>query len=274
METGRIKCKKTELKKIHGRPRRFVNYQPSLFGFKDIPGNGKFVRVSIIDSGLPFHKNVLVDEFKSKNFTTSGSVKDVYGHSTALAGIIAANGKDGIKGMATETDLFFAKALLDANGEGDFDSVIDSLLWSIVRDVDIVLMSFGSPNEHKGLYDSIKKVHKKGIAMFAAGGNCTSRTKDVDFPARYDEVFSVGYSNSISSNELIKIGGKTKGIILPSQDFETTYSGSRFATMNGSSLLTAAVVGVAVLAYQNMRSKGLNVKNPQILYDELARLNK
>jgi len=243
-----------------------------LFGFKDVAGNGKFVRVSIIDSGLPFHKNIIVDEFKSKNFTLSGSVKDVYGHSTALAGIIAANGKDGIKGMATETDLFFAKALLDGDGEGNFDSVIDSLLWSIVRDVDIILMSFGSSNEHEGLRDAIKKVHKKGIAMFAAGGNCTSRTKDVCFPARYDEVFSVGYSNIISSNEFIRVGGKTKGVILPAQDFETTYTGSKFATMAGSSMLTAAVVGVSVLAYQDMRHRGLDVKNPQILYNEIGRL--
>jgi len=273
MENGRFKTKKIELKKVHNQPKRKVNYTPSLFGFKDIYGTGKFVRVCIIDSGVPVHKDILTDDFKSKNFTNSGSVKDVYGHSTSISGIIAANGKNGIKGFAPETDLFYAKSLLDSDGEGDFDSIIQSLLWAIVRDVDIILMSFGSANNHEGLHDAIKKVYKHGISMFAACGNCTIRTKDADFPARYDEVFSVGYSNSINCNEVIKVQGKTKGIILPSQDFETTFVDSKFATMFGSSMCAAVVAGVSVLVFQNMRKNGLDVKNPQALYDEIGYLS-
>lgn len=272
MENGHFKTKKIELKKVHSCPKRRVNYEPSLFGFSEVRGNGKYVRVCVIDSGAPIHKDILVDGFKTKNFTTSGSEKDVYGHSTAVSGIIAANGKSGIKGFAPETDLFFAKVLLDEDGEGDFDSVIDALLWSIVRDVDIIIMSFGSSNEHEGLHDAIKKVYKHGIPMFSACGNCNNRTKDADFPARYDEVFSVGYSNSINCNEVIRVGGKAKGVILPYQDFETTFTDSKFATMNGSSLFTAAVTGIAVLSFQNMRQKGLYAKSPQILYNEVGRL--
>jgi subtilisin family serine protease len=272
MENGAFKCRKTELKKIHDRPSRRVFYEPSLLNFRPLVGDGKYVRVAVIDSGVPLHNDIPTDLFKSVNYTQSGSPRDVYGHATGVAGIISANGKNGIRGFAPATDMYYAKCLLDSNGEGDFDSVIQALLWTIVREVDIVVMAFGSPNEHSGLRDAIKKVYKSGISMFAASGNCTVRTKDADYPARYDEVFSVGFANNITANQLIRMSGKVRGIILPSQEFETTFVDSKFATMTGSSMCAAAVAGIGVLAFQSLRRKGTNVKDPQVLYDEIGRL--
>lgn len=273
MSHGAIQSRKTNIKNVHDYPAKKIQYTTPYFGFQNIQATGKYVRLAIIDSGVPMHKDIAADVYKSSNFTSSGSVFDVFGHSTSLAGVIAANGKSGIKGLAPETDLYFAKTLLDADGTGVHEAVIDALLWCIVREVDIVLMSFGSQFEHDGLRDAIRKVNRSGISMFAAGGNCTSRTKDMDFPARYDEVFSVGYSNNINSNEVIKHAGKTKGVILPSQDFETTFVDSKFATVAGSSLCAAAVAGIGVLSYHYLRGKGFDIKNPQILYNEIGRLS-
>lgn len=269
---GVIHSQKTNIKNVHDYPLKKIQYTPPYFGFQNIQTTGKYVRLAIIDSGVPIHKDIAVDLYKSSNFTSSGSVFDVFGHSTSLTGVIAANGKNGIKGLSTEVDLYFAKTLLDSDGSGVHEAVIEALLWCIVREVDIVLMSFGSRFEHDGLKDAIRKVSKSGIAMFAAGGNCTARTKDMDFPARYDEVFSVGYSNKISSNEVIKHAGKSKGIILPSQEFETTFVDSKFATVAGSSLCAAAVAGIGVLSHHYLRSRGFDIKNPQVLYNEVGRL--
>lgn len=260
------------MKNIRDFPAKKIKYTPSYFGFQDINASGKYVRLAIIDSGLPIHKNIKTDAHKSANFTISGSVFDVFGHSTCLAGIIVSDGKNSTQGLAVDTDLYFAKTLLDADGSGNHEQIIQALLWCIVRDVDIVLMSFGCQAEHDGLRDAIKKVNRSGIAMFAAGGNCTSRTKDMDFPAKYDEVFSVGYSNNISRNEVITHLGRSKGIILPNQEFQTTFVDSKFAIATGSSLCAAAIAGIGVLTYQSMRSKGFDMKNPQILYNEIGRL--
>lgn len=272
MSHGIVQSQKTNIKNVHEYPIKKIQYTAPYFGFQNIQTTGKYVRLAIIDSGVPLHKDIPVDIYKSSNFTSSGSSFDVFGHSTSLTGVIAANGKSGIKGLAPEADLYFAKTLLDSDGTGVHEAVIDALLWCIVRDVDIILMSFGSPFEHDGLRDAIRKVNKSGISMFAAGGNCTSRTRDMDFPARYDEVFSVGYSNKISSNEVIKHAGKSKGIIFPSQEFETTFVDSRFVTVSGSSLCAAAVAGIGVLSYHYLRSKGFDIKNPQVLYNEIGRL--
>lgn len=241
-------------------------------GFSPISGNGKFVRIAILDSGMPLHTDITVDKYQVENFTKSGSSCDVYGHSTAIAGIIAANGKSGIRGFAPDSDLWFAKCLLDENGEGDFDNVTRAVFWSIVKEVDIIVMAFGSSGEHQGLRDAIKKANRMGISIFAAAGNCTTRTKDADYPARFDEVFSVGYAANISQNEAIMDGNNVKGLVLPNRDFDTTFTDSSFATMRGSSMCVAAIAGIASLVFHNLRRDKKDIKNPQVLYNEIGKL--
>jgi subtilisin family serine protease len=254
--------------KIRNEPLRKIFYKSPLLGFKDIKGTGKLVRICVIDSGSPIHKDISVDEYRTVNFTSSGSVKDVFGHSTAVSGILAANGS--VQGFAPKSDLFFAKALSDADGTGDPNSIRDSLLWSITKEVDIIIMAFGCDKEFPGLYDAIKKVYKSGISMFAAGGNCTQKTKDVTFPARYEEVFSVCYSSTISHNEIVKNNNRVKGIILPSQVFETTFVNSKYTSAIGSSMHCAAVTGISALLFEDLRHKGKNITNQQIIYNEIA----
>jgi len=243
-----------------------------MMGFQPIYGDGKYVRVAILDSGCPIHNDISTDPHKCANFTTSGSLFDVYGHSTAIAGLIASKNHS-LQGFAPLTDLYFGKCLLDSDGNGEFNSVIQSIFWAIVREVDIIVMAFGTTKENPNLHDAIKKANRCGIAIFAAAGNYATRTRDADFPARYDEVFSVGYANNITSNEVVRVDGKARGIVLPLQEFETTFVDSKFATMSGSSMHTAAVAGVAVLAFQKLRKNGSNIKNPQLLYDEIGRLS-
>jgi subtilisin len=272
MENGQIKQSKIDAKKIRKSIDKRIQYTSAYFGFENIAGDGKFVRLCVIDSGVPTHGDIRIDIDKTKNFTNSGSVYDVFGHSTAITGIIAANNKRAVTGMAAEADLYFAKAIVDDPQDSKISSVIDALLWCIVRDVDLVLMSFGTNIEHEGLHDAIKKVHRNGIAMIAASGNCTNKTKDVDFPARYDEVFSVGYSNNINYMQPIKNANNYKGLIMPQQSFATTFMNSQFIDMSGSSINAAIVAGLGILAYQSLRRRGIDAKKPQVLYNEIGKL--
>ena len=137
--------------------------------------------------------------------------------------------------------------------------------------VEIVLMSFGTQNDYKPLQDAVKKVYDHGISMIAAGGNHNTKTRDTDFPARYNEVFSVGYDASVNKNISIKKGNDYKGIVMPKQTYATTYLDSQYIDMQGSSINAAAVAGLAVLVYGDMRRRGLDVKNPQFVYNELAK---
>jgi subtilisin family serine protease len=228
MTSGEFNLKKISVKKPLAKPSKRIKYDSSFLGFSPVKGDGKFVRMVIIDSGKPTHESLLCDDYKSINFTNSPNVNDINGHSTAVAGIIAANGSGGIRGFVPDADIWFAKCLSDNEGKGDFDSIIKAIFWSIVKEVDIIVMAFGSSIEHPGLRDAVKKAHKLGICIFAAAGDCSNKTRDANYPARFDEVFSVGYSRNINNNQVIISNNNTKGIIIPNITFETTFLDKNF----------------------------------------------
>jgi subtilisin family serine protease len=143
MDYGQIKQSKIDISKVRSKVLRRTQYSASYFGFENIQGDGKHVRLCVIDSGFPSHIDIRCNEDKCKNFTDTENVYDTFGHSTAVTGIIAANNKSAITGLATETDLYFAKIIQDNYSVNTIESVIEAILWSIVRDVDMILMSFG-----------------------------------------------------------------------------------------------------------------------------------
>src|SRR4051812_11992435 len=101
METGSLKPSKSEIKNIYERPKKRIVYDATLFGFQPIQGDGKFVRICLLDSGCPTHINLNTDPYRAKDFTNSSSgVFDKFGHATAISGIIAANDPVGITGLA------------------------------------------------------------------------------------------------------------------------------------------------------------------------------
>lgn len=271
MSTSHLRHSKLEGNKVRKTAGKRIVYTSTFFGFSKIVGDGKFVRLAILDSGLPDHTSIRTDFDKTKNFTASGSVYDVYGHSTAVSGIVAANDRRQVVGLATDVDLYFAKVLQDTDRNNNLQSVVDALLWCLVRDVDIVLMSFGTQYEYEPLKHAIKKLYDNGICMIAASGNHNMKTRDVDFPSRYPEVFSVGYDTNVGSNLSIKKDANYKGVIMPKQNYLTTFLNSEYIQMEGSSINAAAIAGLAVLVYGDMRRRGINVKNPQSVYNELGK---
>jgi hypothetical protein len=271
MSTVQIKHSKIDAEKASKSASKRIVYTSAFFGFEKIAGDGKYVRLAILDSGVPNHTSIVSDIHKTKNFTASGSVYDVYGHASAVSGIIAANNAKQVVGMATKVDLYYGKILQDTDRNNQLQHVVDALLWCLVRDVDIVLMSFGTQYEYEPLQHAIKKLYNSGICMIAASGNHNNKTRDVDFPARYNEVFSVGYDAAINRNIGIKKGSDYKGVVMPKQKYTTTYIDSKYIDIEGSSINAAAVAGLCVLVYADLRRKGLNVKNPQFVYNETAR---
>lgn len=270
MFIGQNNLTKNKEQKILNSLRRKISYDPTCFGFMPLSGDGKYVRVCIIDSGLPNIHTLNCDENSVVNFTNTPTISDDTGHATAIAGLIKGNQRD-IIGLAPKCDLYFAKAITKNSSSTNADSVVDAILWSIVKDVDIILMSFGTQTNFEPLHDAIKKAYKSGISMIAASGNNDSSTKDVYFPARYSEVFSVGYHNKNQFAKKIMYNNDCYGVVMPDIKYVTTYLDNKFIEMQGSSMAAATVAGLAALTYQNLRRRGINPKNPQILYKELSK---
>lgn len=265
----KINYKQISQDKILAKPNSIINYHPSFFGFVPINGDGKNVRLCIIDTGVPQIENHAIDLYKCKNFTNH-DIFDKHGHATAITGLINVKNKY-ITGIAPKTDVYYAKAISDVPQHTNIEDVIAALLWCITREVDIVLLCFGMHDDHQGLRDAIKKVHSHGIALIAAGGNFSKKTQDVFYPAKYDEVFAVGYSSM--PNKIIKSLNDDNqiGVIMKFEEYETTFLDNKYIKFGGSSAAAASVAGLGILCIQSMRTRGINPQNIQLLYKEIGK---
>lgn len=266
MSSNRFKCIKTNSRYAVSNLKKKISYNPCDFGFGNLKGDGSGIRLCIIDTGYPVHKEISVPMSNVVNFTNGdNSLKDEHGHGTGISGIIKANGKN-LVGLAPRTECFYAKGL-HSDGRGDHGAVQASILYAIVKQVDIIVMAFGSEVDHPVLHDVIKKAHKERISLIAASGNSFNNTKDADFPARFPEVMSVGRSNS---NLPILGDTSAPSIYLPIKSLDTCYKNDKFIKMSGTSVLTAVVAGIAAVTLQRVKPKKARL-SPTELYSSMIR---
>lgn len=228
---------------------------------------GKGVRISIIDSGCPQHKDINICGEQISFCDDNSNVDDKYGHSTMISGIIFANNKKSIIGIAPNSQVLFAKVANDA-GECSFNSVVAAILWSIVKKVDIIVIALGTQYDYHVLHDAIKKARNNNICIFAASGNETEEN-DINFPARYDEVFSTGFlTKGKEKNE--KIIKKTD-LYAPNKGMYTTYVNNKYVIAYGSSVSTAYFAGHAALLIEKYRKTIPRNEIPTLVYSKLIR---
>lgn len=153
-------------------PEGFYLHDPSLYIDQKKYGkyNGSGLKISVIGTGTPFHKDFAnIQDYV--NFSQDDTSEDRHGLSVQIAGILGANNpEDGITGLVFDSELYFAKAL-DDSGQGDINSLNASLLWSAVKDVDLIIVPFELPESEPILANALEKVKDQEICVF-----CHSKT--------------------------------------------------------------------------------------------------
>ncbi len=232
--------------------------------------NGKGVKIAVLDSGTPRHKDITVQGAKASFCENEKTIYDQMGHATLVSGIIGAKNRNTITGIAPNAELSFAK-IMDKTGYCSFNSLVAGLLWAIAKEVDIIVMSLGTQYEYPILKDAIQKASEEHICVFAAAGNKTQDTgAKIDIPARYAEVFSVG--------SLTK-GDKTNRTISERVDFSlkntmllTTYLENKYIRTSGSSVLTSLVAGLAALLIEKHKKTTKKEDIKELVYKNLMKL--
>jgi len=249
-----------------------ICYLPGDFGFQT-KYSGKGVKIGIIDSGRPFHKDI-IDIGCSNNFCKDSKAKDyrdTVGHSTMISGIIGAKNKESIIGLAPDSTLHFAK-VIDKNRFIDYNCVVAAIIWSIVREFDIIVLSLGSQCGYQLLQDSIKKAYDNGICVIASAGEQNQDNNyELNYPACYSEVLSVGeYSDENKKNIKNKCD-----IAFPKKKYITTYLNNKYANVSGSSISTAIVTGICALIIEKIKKENTNINKedfPSMVYTELKNI--
>jgi minor extracellular protease Epr len=230
------------------------------WGIKDVKAplswksnyTGKGIKVAVLDTGISQHEDLSIAGGVS--FTTyTKSFLDDNGHGTHVAGIIGArNNNVGVVGVAPDTSLYAVK-VLDSNGSGYLSDIISGIDWAIKNQMDIINLSFGTPEDSVALKQIVDEAYNKGILIVAAagnGGNSAGTGDTTEYPAKYKSVIAVSAVDQNNKRGTFSATGSDVEVAAPGVNVLSTYMQNEYAYMSGTSMAAPFVSGTLALLKQ------------------------
>ncbi|MEO1222458.1 MAG: S8 family serine peptidase [Pseudomonadota bacterium] len=206
---------------------------------------GRNVQIAVIDTQIDAGHPDLAGRIRlSRNFAPQSPARPE-DHGTEVAGIIAANARNGIgiAGIAPEARLLALRACWqtgDARGSQCTSlNLARAINYAIERRANIINLSLGGP-PNRLLSRLIDTASERGIAVVAAHNRDLPRG---GFPASHSKVIAV-------SQKGVSIG---RGYVAPGMDIPTTQPGGGWTFVTGSSYSAAHISGLLALNYERNR---------------------
>jgi len=209
--------------------------------------DGAGVKVAVVDTGIDLTHPDLTGKVKGgiNCIDPAKSYNDDNGHGTHVAGIIAAtNNSIGVVGVAPNIDLYAVK-VLNRQGSGYISDIVEGLDWCIQNGIQVVNMSLGSASYSQSLADAVNKAYNAGIVLVAAAGNSGGT---VEYPAALPGVIAVAATDSNNNLASFSCRGPEIDLSAPGVNIYSTYKGSTYQTLSGTSMAAPHVTGAAALA--------------------------
>jgi type VII secretion-associated serine protease mycosin len=186
------------------------NWMLLRFGLNRLPRglNGGGVIVAVLDSGVQPNHPALASQmtttghdFLEATDRTHG-LEDCRGHGTAVASLIAGNGRAGFRGIAPSADIMSLR-VNENEGQSDKEGrptsdqkIADAIDWAIQHHADVINISFAylgdeaDPDRHTAIVNAIKRAVDNNVVIVAAVGN--DKDAKNSFPANQPGVLGVG----------------------------------------------------------------------------------
>ena len=219
--------------------------------------------VAILDTGIDYnHPDLKPNILDGASFIDEESdYMDRNGHGTHVAGTIAANGK--ILGVAPSARMLVVK-VLDDHGSGTYQGITAGLKY--VREwkgpqgqrVNVVNMSLGGPEPDKEMYGEIIRTINSGILVVCAAGNegdGSQETKEIAFPAYYDQTIAVGAVNLQTRVANFSNTNDRIDLVAPGVETYSTYPGGKYVKLSGTSMAAPHISGAAALIYSRYKKR-------------------
>lgn len=218
---------------------------------------GNNVRIGIIDTGISSTHPDLIGNIKGGvsevNYTLYWN--DDNGHGTHVAGVVAAvNNTVGVVGGAPAADIYAVK-VLDRRGSGYLSDVIDGIDWSIANGMHVINLSLGANADVQSLHDAVIRAYKAGIVIVAAAGNSGA---SVSYPAAYPETIAVAATDFLDSAPYWSSQGSEVSLAAPGVSIYSTYKGTKYAYMSGTSMAAPHVAAAAALVLERATDTAFN----------------
>ncbi len=206
-------------------------------------------KVAILDTGVEAGHEDLSGVYFSTN---AASDKDIMGHGTHCAGIVAAISNNGIGVSSMDPNQSFIRItsirVFNSFGGATQQAVIQGMIKAADSGVDVISMSLGglsNDQRHKAYNDAVKYCSKKNVIIVVAAGNSNADAKNY-CPANAKGVIAVGsiapglekanYSNTVDGLEM--------GISAPGSNILSTYPKNEYKSLNGTSMACPQVAGL------------------------------
>ncbi|WBB57412.1 type VII secretion-associated serine protease mycosin [Verrucosispora sp. WMMD573] len=225
---------------------------------------GEGVTVAVVDTGVDPHPDLRGNLLPGTDLLEGGGRdgrRDITGHGTGMAGIIAAHGRSantGALGIAPEAKILPVRCL-NSELEGNVDCLASAIEYSIRAGADIISISAGGGASPQ-LLRALGAARSSDVVIVAAAGN-QPRNSDVPYPAASDDVIAVGGIDRRGSIAEISTIGSSVDIAAPAVDIFSTSIRSRYRKGTGTSGAAAIVAGAAAL---------VRAKYPYLPADEVA----
>ena len=268
---------------------RVKNYLFNLrnLGLENSKYSGKGINVAILDTGFyKAHPDFANRKIDGKSFVEGESWDfDGHGHGTHCTGTAAGYislENDKRYGVAYESNIFIGKVLSDT-GFGVTSNILDGIDWAIEKECQVISMSLGSAvkigEKPSPIFEQVgRKALEKKALIIAAAGNDSKRPnqlpRPVSSPANAESIMAIAaldenlnvanFSNAgLNAADGGRIDLSAPGVKILSSYSENASNSTLYKMMNGTSMATPHVAGVAALyfeAYPNLSAAEIWLK--------------
>jgi subtilisin family serine protease len=259
------------------------------------PFDGSGVTVAVLDTGIDAnHAAFQGTTIVQKDFTGEGD-GDGNGHGTHCAGTVFGGEVGGIRiGVAPKVSKALIGKVLDHEGSGSTEQILDGILWAARNGANVISMSIGfdfpgyvkflttqgleiepatsralsAYRQNLRLFDHLAALVQAQSAMFlntlivAAAGNESRRpTYEISTapPAEADGIVAVGAlgrTNGATTNlKIANFSNTGPDIAAPGVSVSSAKPGGGLQSLNGTSMATPHVAGVAALWFQKLQDQ-------------------
>lgn len=212
------------------------------------------------NNGVDDDGNGFVDDVFGWDFAGNDSdPRDDNGHGTHVAGTIAAAGNNGVGvvGVNWQASIMALK-FLSSNGSGSAADAIEAIMYAANNGARVMNNSWGGGGFSRALQDAIEFARDRNSLFVAAAGN-DGRDNDSrpTYPANYDVDNVVSVAASDRNDRLASFsnfGAKTVDLAAPGADILSTMPNDEYRSLNGTSMATPHVAGVAALVLAQHRN--------------------